>query len=438
MCAEKLKDMTFYILLRKEKQRKDGSFPIALRFRWNDRIGYIKTGLCATKKQVAETKEGALKLTDGFLNRLLTDRTALYNKIVLEMGLSANSYSAPELAKYITQKADEITAPKPKKLEKISLTDFAADYINKREALNERNGLNSGGSAANIKCAINSLKRFAKKDNIFFDDITVEFLNEYRHWMLTTQGRAGKGVKGRGLQLYLGHLNHLFREAERMYNNKRERIFVIFNPFEDYKIPKPPMPEKRAITLEQLRQIRDHQPQGEREELAHDMFMLSFYLIGMNAVDLYTCPPIAGKYITYQRSKTKGRRDDKAEISVLIPPEAVPLLEKYAGKKQLLNLRERYSAISNFNAALNKGLKVLGEKIGLPGLTFYAARHTWATLAENSVGIDKYTVHKCLNHVDEKMRMTDRYTKTDWRPINRTNRQVLDFLATGVEVSDDE
>ncbi|MDR1543504.1 MAG: transposase, partial [Prevotellaceae bacterium] len=71
-------------------------------------------------------------------------------------------------------------------------------------------------------------------------------------------------------------------------------------------------------------------------------------------------------------------------------------------------------------------------------LTFYAARHTWATLAENSVGIDKYTVHKCLNHVDEKMRMTDRYTKTDWRPINKANRQVLDFLKNGVEVDEEE
>jgi integrase len=70
-------------------------------------------------------------------------------------------------------------------------------------------------------------------------------------------------------------------------------------------------------------------------------------------------------------------------------------------------------------------------------LTFYAARHTWATLAENSVGIDGYTVHQCLNHSDEKMKITGRYIKTDWRPINRANRKVLDFLASGVEVDED-
>jgi hypothetical protein len=432
--------MTFSILMRKEKQRKNGSFPIALTFRWNDGKGYIKTGLCAAKKQVVETKRGTLKLKDSFLNRILDDRIGLYTKIVLEMGLSVNSYSAPELAKYIIEKADEITAPPSmKETEKISLTDFAADYVKKREELNMRNNLNTGGSAKNIKCAMNSLKKFAKTDNLLFDDITFEFLKEYSHWMLTTQGRNGKGVKGRGLQLYLVHLNQLFREAERVYNNKRERLFIIFNPFEDYNIPKPPMPEKRAITLEQLRRVRDYQPaEGGREELAKDMFMLSFYLIGMNAVDLYTCPPVSGKYITYQRSKTKSRRDDKAEISVFIQPEAAPLLEKYADRQRLLNMYKRYSAANNFTAALNKGLKKIGDVLGMPNLTFYAARHTWATLAENSVGIDKYTVHKCLNHVDEKMKMTDRYTKTDWRPINRANRQVLDFLESGVEADDEK
>ena len=430
--------MTLYILLRKEKQRKDGSFPIALRFRWSGELGYIKTGLRATKKQVVETKDGALRLTDSFLNRIINERMELYNRIVLEMGLSANSYSAPDLAKYMIKKANEITAPKPSS-ENLSLTDFANDYIAKQLELNKRKQLNTRGNAGNMQTAMNSIHRFSKKSNLLFDDITVKFLNDYSHWMLTTQGRNGKGVQGRGLQLYLSLLNKLFKEAARVYNNKRERIFLVFNPFEDYKIPKPPMPDKRAITLEQLRQVRDYQPpeQGGREELARDMFMLSFYLIGMNAVDLYTCPPANGKYITYYRSKTKSRRDDKAEFSVLIQPEAAPLLEKYAGEKQLLDIHKRYAAVNNFNAALNKGLKQAGKAIGIPNLTFYAARHTWATLAGNSVGIDKYTVHKCLNHIDEKMSITDRYTKTDWRPINRANRQVLDFLASGVEVDDE-
>ncbi|MDR3133080.1 MAG: hypothetical protein LBU42_03545 [Prevotellaceae bacterium] len=56
---------------------------------------------------------GALRLSDSFLNRLLNDWMKLYNKIVLEMGLSANAYNALKPSKYIIQKADEIAAQKP-------------------------------------------------------------------------------------------------------------------------------------------------------------------------------------------------------------------------------------------------------------------------------------------------------------------------------------
>ena len=66
--------------------------------------------------------------------------------------------------------------------------------------------------------------------------------------------------------------------------------------------------------------------------LARDVFALSFYLIGMNTVDLFNCDCIADGRITYQRTKTKNRRDDKAEISVKIEPEAMPLIEKYMDK----------------------------------------------------------------------------------------------------------
>lgn len=62
----------------------------------------------------------------------------------------------------------------------------------------------------------------------------------------------------------------------------------------------------------------------------------------------------------------------------------------------------------------------------------YIARHTWATIAINDVGIDKYTVHTALNHVDETMRVTDIYIKKDWSNIDNANRRVLDFM--GIEI----
>ena len=59
---------------------------------------------------------------------------------------------------------------------------------------------------------------------------------------------------------------------------------------------------------------------------------------------------------------------------------------------------------------------------------FYISRHSWATIALNKVGIDKYTVHAALNHVDETMRVTDIYIERDFANENRANAKVVKYV----------
>ncbi len=77
-------------------------------------------------------------------------------------------------------------------------------------------------------------------------------------------------------------------------------------------------------------------------------------------------------------------------------------------------------------------MKKVGTAIGVEGLEFYAARHTWATLAVNQAGVDKYTVHQALNHVDDSMRNTDMYIKKSYDCNDLANRKVLDLSGIGV------
>ena len=60
--------------------------------------------------------------------------------------------------------------------------------------------------------------------------------------------------------------------------------------------------------------------------------------------------------------------------------------------------------------------------------TSYKARHSWATIAINKAGIDKYTVHAALNHIDESMKVTDIYIERDFRLENEANRKVIEFV----------
>jgi len=157
--------------------------------------------------------------------------------------------------------------------------------------------------------------------------------------------------------------------------------------------------------------------------------MISFLLIGMNESDLYECANCKNGRITYQRKKTRNRRSDRAEISIKVQPELLPLLEKYKDPtgERTFNFYNMYESVNTFSYAVNKGLKFIGKEIGVEDLEFYSARHTWATIAVNDVGIDKYSVHQALNHVDEKMKITDIYIKKSWDVIDKANRQLIDF-----------
>ena len=59
---------------------------------------------------------------------------------------------------------------------------------------------------------------------------------------------------------------------------------------------------------------------------------------------------------------------------------------------------------------------------------FYISRHSWATIALNKVGIDKYIVHAALNHIDESMRVTDIYIERDFVNENKANAKVVRYV----------
>ena len=77
---------------------------------------------------------------------------------------------------------------------------------------------------------------------------------------------------------------------------------------------------------------------------------------------------------------------------------------------------------------MNARIKSLGKLVGEEKLTFYAARHSFATIAYNDCGIEKYVVHSMLNHVPQEMKITDVYIRKTFDKENEANKKVLDLL----------
>lgn len=405
----------FKTVILSHQKKKDDTYPIKIRVTSNRTTAYISTPFCVTKKEL-KGKGSTLELKDGVVLDKMHDLVrSLREKTLNIQGI--DSMSAKEVVEAINNLEEK---NKPWSL------DFV-DYIKQDEQRLIRN--NQDGTASLRATMRRSFSAFVNADSFPIEKITRLLLQQWLEWI--PRQAYGKQRKGRAQSLYITQMKAVYNRAKKEFNDEDINLIRIpWNPFKNLEIPKPAQVAKRAITVDQLRKIIALQDEATgRKRLAIDVFLLSFYLIGMNAADLYTCTDYNGKRITYNRKKTASRRQDKAEFSVLVPEEARPIVEKYLdGNEYVFRFRKMYSDVRNFEHAISKGLDYLDNEIGVDGLQFYAARHTWATIAANDAGIDKYTVHTALNHVDKQMAVTDMYIKKDWRPIDEANRKVIDYV----------
>jgi integrase len=399
--------------------KADGTARVVVRLTHQRKIKFINTDIYVTKAEV--TKAGNIKslgIQDNIDNVI-----RVYRKQINDIGLAVDEMTADELLDFLKGKK--------KAVEVIDFIAYSRDKIAAMERAGRR------GPAANYNSAINSLVRFLKREELDINEITASMLRDYEYYLKTTPSAKSKKtvirMGERGVSLYMGSLRKLINDAKDEFNDEDiDLIRVKCNPFKKYEVPKQAITRKRAIAVEVIRNIIDLEinEASKREVLARDIYLLSFYLVGMNSADLFTCKNYKDGRITYNREKTAERRADNAEISIKVEPEAQPIFERYRDEtgERVFDFYKRYASENTFNQALNKGLKIVGARVGVEDLEFYSARHSWATIATNDCGVDKYTVHTALNHADESMRITDIYIKKDFTIIDRANRKVIDYL----------
>lgn len=411
---------TFKAEVYAHQKKADGTFNIKIRVTHKTRKKYLATPWFVGKEDLTR----ALKLKNQKYIDMVEDTLRRYRAICNSVGEGLNDMTVEQVVELITRESIE----KPFDLDIVAYTNT---YIEKLEKMGR------GGTAKSYKVAINSLVKFAGRDVVSIKEITVQFLTRWIAWIGEQPPRKNckKGDRAQGL--YFAQLRAMYNRAKKEFNDEEAGIIRIpFSPFARVDIPKPSLPRKRSLSVAQMRAFAGlpyttiQQPGLNRFNFAKDVFLLSFFLVGMNAADLYTATDCKDGRITYQRQKTRNRRADHAEISIKIEPEAMALVEKYRDPtgQRVFNFYKLYSSTDTFCAALNKGLKKIGGILGIDDLEFYAARHSWATIANNDADIDKYTVHAALNHVDENMRVTDIYIRKSYDKIDKANRAVLDLL----------
>ena len=418
--------LTIRAEVRREEQRKDGTFRVKIRFTQNRKIKRLPTKLFAKKSDLNKSFE----LKEGTTIKKEADYLIFYyEKICSQIPMDIEQCSIEDIMAYV--EADK---------KKYQIIDFIAFSESWMQA-------SKNTSTKNYKSAVNALKLYINREELNIKDITNKFLTGFmefleERWRAKAEKlkKAGKIVPtNRSTSLYLGSIRHLFNEAKKQYNDYDRNIIIITNdPFKTFTVPKQcTVTRKRALTPELIKKIWELPYQSiegykmeNRFNLAKDCFILSFCLMGMNSADLYNAEEREGNTIIYYRTKTRNRRADNALMKVNIPKMLMPLIEKYKDKtgKRIFNFYQNYVDIASLNRSINIGLKEIGAKLKIDALQYYAARHSWATIAVNRVGIDKYTVHSALNHVDDVMKVTDIYIERDFVNENKANRKVVKYV----------
>lgn len=409
----------------RSKQKSDKTYNVKIRITYNREVKRLPTHLFVRDEDLNKD----FKLKNPKYIKEAERLVRYYQELCATLPLETSNFTLDDILEYI-QKEKETNTP-------IDFIQFCKDWLVTTEVKGKRN----------YQTTLNSFIAFLGKDKLNTSQVTKQLMEEYMKYLHQKRDKQIAGLQKKGkripsnrmVSLYTSSIRHLFNEAKKKYNDYDRNVIRIPNsPFENLKIPKQEATRKRALSAELIKKIWELPyiiNANDRERLcpfnlAKDCFILSFCLIGMNSADLYNCTELEGGSITYYRTKTTDRRLDKAKMKVEVLPVLLPLMKKYEDytQKKVFCFYHLYSTFKNFNRAINLGLKQIGKILKVDDLEYYAARHSWATLAVNKVGIDKYTVHAALNHIDEAMKVTDIYIERDFKIENEANRKVIEYV----------
>lgn len=381
-------------------RRRDGTYAVRIRVTFARRSAYLPTTRVAYPEQLTRSgkiKDGALLASCDALVREMREAVADLNPFALE-------------GRDVSWVCDYIRAKLRGAAWSLDLFDFADVWLKGKQE----------STAEQYRKALRALGRYLGEERLDVNAVTGDLLRDFL---------AGYGDQPAAGKRHLVRLGALYAAARREYNDD-EAVRIPRDPFARLDLRLPPSQGQRSLGVEVMQRIIAARPELDAERIALAAFVVSFGTMGANFADLWAAQKFAGTTWVYERQKTRGRRADRARMEVEIDPRLRHHLEILTGPGRLWLPKLRRGRRGNKDTdgtIVTKALQRWASREGLPEFTFYAARHSWATIAR-SLGVEKATVDEGLAHVGD-FRVADIYAERDWRRINEANRRVLDAFS---------
>ena len=380
-------------------KRRDGTYSIRIRVTFRRRHAYLPTTKVAYQEQLTRSgkiKDGALLASCEALVREMREVAATLNPYALE-------------GKDVGFVCDYIRTKMAGAAWRLDLFDYAVIFLRHRQE----------STAEQYRKALRALEKYLGEPHLDVNDITADLLRDFL---------AGYGDQPAAGKRHLVRLGAIYAAARREFNDD-EAVRIPRDPFVRLDLRLPPSQGQRSLGVEMVQRIIDARPEQEVGRIALAAFVVSFGLMGANFADLWAAQKFEGNTWIYERQKTRGRRADRARMEVEVDDRLAYHLEILGGRGRLWlpKLRRGDKGKDTDGTAITKALQRWAEREGLPAFSFYAARHSWATIAR-SLGVEKATVDEGLAHIGD-FRVADIYAERDWKRINEANRRVLDCFS---------
>lgn len=257
-------------------------------------------------------------------------------------------------------------------------------------------------TASNYLTAVRSWNRFIGKDDWLFSDINKDTVESYQRWL------KERGVCPNTASAYMRALRALYHRACE-HDSVETRTDVFTRVYTGRA-----KTTKRGVTQEVILQLHALQLNPNSSlALARDIFIFSFYAMGMPFVDIAYLKKeqVREGFIRYARHKT-GQR-----IKVALLPAMRDIIHRYEQEDSeyvfpilsstcptsisdsTVSINERLHKLYRVRLRqYNYSLKRLSEKLGSSfHLSSYVVRHSWASIAYQH-HLDIGMIGKALGH----------------------------------------
>lgn len=367
----------FRIVILPAKKLIDGRHKLRIAVSHNSDTRYIPTQYIVDNERNLQAGQVVGIGNAGYINnqlrRLLIHYQEAFDKID-----DPDLYTCAQLIKVLRVKSS---------VKHKSLDDVYKEYTTKHDLEGKQK------TKATYRAAKEHYETFSKSNEVLLEIIQPMDIMKFSNYLYR------EGLSDATVKLYMSLIKVLVDFAKRM-----KYVNYEVDPFEFYKMPTYE-PRDLAISIENVRSLISFKPDEFKLKVLRDVWLLSFYLGGMNLIDILKINFNNTSFVKFERSKSANRKKDYKYTIFDIQPEAKAIIDVYKKKNGKLEFGKYVTKSQIFDLFAN----YKEEVARLCGITrrfvFLSARKTFFQIGFET-GENPDILDYCSGHtVSKRMAM---------------------------------